>query len=62
MAPKIDTDITKLIDSELVKAYETARAARDELRRVRAVRKAIADAARITHGPDVKIPVPDVIY
>lgn len=62
MAPKIKVDTTKLIDSELVRAYETARAAKDELRRVRAVRKAIADAARITHGSDVKIPGSDVVY
>jgi hypothetical protein len=62
MSPKIKVDTTNPIDSELVAAYKTARAAKDELRRVRAVRKAIADAARLTHGPDAKIPVLDVVY
>ena len=62
MAPKIDIKITKLIDSELIAAYEAARVAKDELRRMRAVRRAIADAARLTRGPEVKIPGQDAIY
>ena len=62
MSPKIKVDTTNPIDSELVAAYKTARAAKDELRRLRAVRKAITDAARLTHGPDANIPVLDVVY